>query len=160
MSLWSSSQRHEFLRHPPPERINLLILLTDTHLDAISSRLKCMSQTFVCLMFSCLYFARWHSINSTFFSKPKPSFCRLGALVNLALGLWKELYVLYNKVQTSQQQESQIRPCQKTDLQRSEEKNMEERHDDGNILVETRIIIVYWWWCAGLYCIQKLQNCP
>lgn len=120
---------------------------------------------FVCLMFSCLYFARWHSINSTFFfSKPKPSFRRLGALVNLALSLRKELYLLYNKVQTSQKQESQIRPWQKTNLQSSEEKNMEEeRHDDGNnymyVYQDVHIIIVYWWWCAGLCCIQKLQNC-
>lgn len=78
------------------------------------------------------------------FPKPKPSFRRLGALVNLALSLRKELYLLYNKVQTSQKQESQIRPWQKTDLQSSEEKNMEEeRHDDGNILVDVHIIIVY-----------------
>lgn len=78
-----------------------------------------------------------------FFSKPKPSFRRLGALVNLALSLRKELYLLYNKVQTSQKQESQIRPWQKTDLQSSEEKNMEEERHDGNVLVDVHIIIVY-----------------
>lgn len=84
------------------------------------------------------------TFNQQYFCKPKPSFRRLGALVNLALSLRKELYLLYNKVQTSQKQESQIRPWQKTDLQSSEDKNMEEeRHDDGNILVDVHIIIVY-----------------
>lgn len=164
MSVWSSSQRHEFLRHPPSQinllKLNVLILQTDTHLDAISSRLKCLSQICVLNVLLLILCALTFNQQYFFFSKPKPSFRRLGALVNLALSLRKELYLLYNKVQTSQKQESQIRPWQKTDLQSSEEKNMEEeRHDDGNILVDVHIIIVYWWWCAGLCCIQKLQNC-
>lgn len=168
MSVWSSSQRHEFLRHPPSQinllKLNVLILQTDTHLDAISSRLKCLSQICVLNVLLLILCALTFNQQYFFFSKPKPSFRRLGALVNLALSLRKELYLLYNKVQTSQKQESQIRPWQKTNLQSSEEKNMEEeRHDDGNnymyVYQDVHIIIVYWWWCAGLCCIQKLQNC-